>query len=248
MTIASSVIIGSILISLSILYSKKGVGERVKIWNWKFISVILVFFLIISAIDSNSLIFSLSFILLLITIIRIVSIKIFSSVAKRRFSKNEFNKQLIKSFFDKAKKPLSAKAGKILLKHDPFYSHYKIEFNFFAKSYNKSFFGDFENPNVCLNGDIVISGLMNSKYDWFTMRTKVYVVTIDEDLDKSKTEKERNRVFGSMLFESDALNTESSLLNEDDYLVGIHLFLTEKESSSIIEALEHNKLSNRLIF
>ena len=73
-TTGSSIIIGATLISLSIFYSKKDVFRKVQIWNWKFISTILIFFLIISAIDDNWSFFTISLIALLVTIIRIVAL------------------------------------------------------------------------------------------------------------------------------------------------------------------------------
>ena len=105
-TTGSSIIIGATLISLSILYSKKNAFRKVQIWNWKFISTILIFFLIISAIDDNWSFFTTSLVTLLFTIIRIVFIKTSSFIAKRKVGNNEYQ-QLIRAILGKAERPLT---------------------------------------------------------------------------------------------------------------------------------------------
>ncbi len=245
-TTGSSIIIGATLISLSIFYSKKDVFRKVQIWNWKFISTILIFFLIISAIDDNWSFFTISLIALLVTIIRIVFIKTSSFIAKRKVGNNEYQ-QLIRAILGKAERPLTQeKEGSILLKFNPYYNQYKAEFNFFAESFSNSFSGDFQNPEIYLNGNIVIRYL-NWEYSWFIVReysivrTKVNIIIIKENKDDAK-----NRILGSMYVKSEASSIEEASINEDEkVIVEMHLHITEEDYNNLVKALEHNKLSNR---
>ncbi len=233
-TTGSSIIIGATLISLSIFYSKKDVFRKVQIWNWKFISTILIFFLIISAIDDNWSFFTISLIALLVTIIRIVFIKTSSFIAKRKVGNNEYQ-QLIRAILGRVKKPLTTEIGIALSGN-----RYKAEFGFFVASFNKSFCGDFKNPEIYLNGNIVIRYL-NWEHNCFTVRTKVYVVIVN----KNKCDVE-NRIFGSMYIKSEASSIEEASISGDDkVIVEIVLYITEEECSNLVKVFEHNKLSNQ---
>lgn len=246
-TTGSSIIIGATLISLSIFYSKKDVFRKVQIWNWKFISTILIFFLIISAIDDNWSFFTTSLVALLVTIIRIVFVKTWIFDVKRKVGNNEYQ-QLIRAILGKAERPLiQEKEGSILLKFNPYYNQYKAEFNFFAESLcNNSFSGDFQNPEIYLNGNILIRYL-KWEYSWreyseySIVRTKVNIIIVKENEDDAK-----NRILGSMYVKSEASSIEEASINEDEkVIVEMHLHITEEDYNNLVKALEHNKLSNR---